>query len=512
MTAVTFSTEARMSRKATGTIEACGDHFKARITLKSGKRVWIHLPPGLTEPRARERAAALSERARKEGRVKVDVRSSGTTTPPQVETLRQWCDRWLASRVQKNHANVDTERWNLGKHVYPRLGECAMTAVTSEQIEAIVEDLDRRIAKREIQWKTASNVWGLITKMFSDARSSKVRALRVRADNPAAGVRGPDRGGKRLKQYLYPSEFLTLVGCERIPLADRRLFALAVYLFVRPGELEALAHDDLHLEHGMVSVHRSLDRKKGKLTETKTETPRRNPIEPEILPLLRAMHREADGKGRVAPPMLSKLAPMLRRCLKTAGVTRPDLFTTDATRKQITFYDLRATGITWMAVRGDAPLTIMKRAGHVRFETTDGYIREAENLRGAGFGAPFPPLPPALFGTPESSGESSEGGGSGGSTVGDHRAISGGGAGNRTRVRKASSSPSFTCVAAISPAAEFADSAATYPSQISVALSRAPSRNPALVVDARGVLGRPPLWTALRFLRPRERVHCRSHV
>jgi len=47
---------------------------------------------------------------------------------------------------------------------------------------------------------------------------------------------------------------------------------------------------------------------------------------------------------------------------------------------------------------------------------------------------------------------------------------------------------------------------------ISAALSRAPSRSPALVVDARGVLGRPPRWTALRFLRPRERVHCRSHV
>ena len=63
----------------------------------------------------------------------------------------------------------------------------------------------------------------------------------------------------------------------------------------------------------------------------------------------------------------------------------------------MTFHDLRATGITWCAVRGDAPLTIKQRAGHAAFTTTEGYIREAENLRD-GFGAVFSPLPATLLG------------------------------------------------------------------------------------------------------------------
>ena len=51
-----------------------------------------------------------------------------------------------------------------------------------------------------------------------------------------------------------------------------------------------------------------------------------------------------------------------------------------------------------MAVRGDDPLRIIKqRAGHRSFSTTEGYIREAENLR-EGFGTPFPSLPPELLG------------------------------------------------------------------------------------------------------------------
>jgi hypothetical protein len=52
----------------------------------------------------------------------------------------------------------------------------------------------------------------------------------------------------------------------------------------------------------------------------------------------------------------------------------------DPTRKAITLHDLRATGITWCAVRGDDALKIKQRAGHASFSTTEGYIREAETL------------------------------------------------------------------------------------------------------------------------------------
>ena len=56
----------------------------------------------------------------------------------------------------------------------------------------------------------------------------------------------------------------------------------------------------------------------------------------------------------------------------------------------------RATGITWRAVRGDDQLKNESAAGHKRFSTTEGYIREAEPLR-EGFGAVFPTLPKPLF-------------------------------------------------------------------------------------------------------------------
>ena len=50
----------------------------------------------------------------------------------------------------------------------------------------------------------------------------------------------------------------------------------------------------------------------------------------------------------------------------------------DPTRKRLSWHDLRATGITWRAVRGDEPLKIQRAAWHSSFETTQEYIREAE--------------------------------------------------------------------------------------------------------------------------------------
>jgi integrase len=69
------------------------------------------------------------------------------------------------------------------------------------------------------------------------------------------------------------------------------------------------------------------------------------------------------------------LAEGLRTYLEVAGVTRADLHTADATRKAMTFHDLRATGLTWLAIRGDDPLKIKQGAGHSAFTTTEGYIR-----------------------------------------------------------------------------------------------------------------------------------------
>jgi hypothetical protein len=124
---------------------------------------------------------------------------------------------------------------------------------------------------------------------------------------------------------------------------------------------------------------------------------RRVPIDAALRPLLEAMRKEVNGKGLVFPvyPVAEHTARSLRDWLRRAGVKRAELHRDSPTHKNITFHDLRASGLTWMAIRGDDPLKIQQRAGHADFNTTQGYIRTAEAVR-EGFGVPFPVLPVTL--------------------------------------------------------------------------------------------------------------------
>ena len=130
-----------------------------------------------------------------------------------------------------------------------------------------------------------------------------------------------------------------------------------------------------------------------KQTKTGNKGIRRFAIEPHLLPLLRVMHKESGGVGQVVTMREQKWwAADLRKHLEAAQITRAALFRNDATCKRLRFHDLRGTGLTWMAIRGDDALKIQQRAGHTTFDMTQKYIRTAEAV-GEVIGAVFPPLP-----------------------------------------------------------------------------------------------------------------------
>ena len=389
-----------MGRPRKGCVFEHGDHFDARITLPGGSRSRpICLPQGMTEAKARERALEMTELARAEAlphsHTGAGMASTGTASDAP-ETVEAWSTRWCDAREARGLTSVDDDRGRLRKWVLPKLGPRAITTITRTDLEALVEDLDSRVRAEELSWKTALNVWGLLSKMFDDACNGKQLALRVLTTDPASGVRGPDRGTKKSKVYLYPSELLKLVSCERVPIRWRRLFSITTYLYLRAAEVRGLDWGDFDLEHRLVFIHRTVD-DSGAERSTKGEESRRVPIEPTLLPLLHAMKEEAQGVGRVIDrmPPEEDLAQKLRHWLGRAGVTRAELFASDRTRRQLRFHDLRATGITWRAIRGDDPLKIMKAAGHKDFATTMAYVRDAEQVSD-GFGSVFAPLPESL--------------------------------------------------------------------------------------------------------------------
>jgi integrase len=387
-------------RKRTGTIIREGDHFVALITLDAGHRKRIPLPAGISEAAAREKAAFYSENAAK---IPNEPKAAAI---PKGETFAEYFERWLADRDARGFSDVNNERSRLNTHVFPvvvdgvALRDKAIRTITRRDIEMLVSSLDEKVRMRLDEPESAGGAsgttmcraWATVAKLFDDACHSKNLSLRVRDDDPTDKVKGPDRGIEKAKVYIYPSEFVQFIRSPDVSLKWRRICALCIYLFLRLSELGRLRWADIDLARGIITVHRGWDRYRKREKTTKGGRPRRFAIEPRLLPLLRAMHAEARGAEHVMAFNTDKAAFKLRECLAKAGIERPALYADTITQKNLTFHDLKATGLTWLAVRGDDPLKIQQRGGHTDFATTQRYIREAENLDAADFGEPFPDL------------------------------------------------------------------------------------------------------------------------
>ncbi len=384
-------------------------HF-ARVRLANGVRLKEPLPPGLSDGKAHEYAGWMQEQEKKEGRLlarelgkeRAQRVSAALAKGESPETCNEWFGRFNRSRDAKvGSSEQDALRWK--KWIAPVIGAHLITTISSKEIRGVVQKLDAAIDVGEIEPKTALNVWSVLTTAFKESVSSKRDDLRVRSENPCTAVRPPEKAShEKKKSFLYPLEMRRLLACEVVPLVDRELYALAAYLYLRPGELHELRVGDVDFVAGIVNVSRAWDWRARKAKTPKTsEGSRPVPIHQSILPLLRRM---CEGKGASdhVVPLLStlndnKLAGRFRAHLAKAGIDRSILFERSATRLQVNFRSLRDTGITWLALAKVDTIAIQRRAGHESAETTLGYIKAAE-VFGIDIGTPFPTLPSSLIG------------------------------------------------------------------------------------------------------------------
>jgi len=383
-------------RKKTGTIVKTRDgRLQAIISLPGGGRK--RLPPfprGTSEAMAREKAAYYTEQAVALGIVAPAPRAQQLDDGDSG--MSRWLALWVADRDARGHSSTRENMSHYRLHIQPSVGPAHVKDWTKAMLRKLSADLDAKVQAGDMAWKMATNVWGTAIKMADDARASKLDTIKCRDDNPADGVRGPYRGNETAKQFLYPSELLQFVRCQKVPLEWRRLVAIAVYTYMRDGELRVLRCSAVDTEHQIVKVTEAADRLGGEAKGTKSKRARPVPMETSLVPLMAALC--GGGSERLLPGMPTHMSRTFRRWLKIAGVNRHELHHASPTTRPIRFHDLRATGITWMAVRGDDPLRIMQRAGHENFETTQAYLRLAEALR-VGFGDVFPTLPPELYET-----------------------------------------------------------------------------------------------------------------
>lgn len=153
---------------------------------------------------------------------------------------------------------------------------------------------------------------------------------------------------------------------------------------------------DIDLDAGLIHVTKTWDFDENcEKPAPKTEAGARPvPIEGEQILILKHLCKGLQPNDFVLSsfPPRTDWACTLRMHLKRAGLTRAAIFEDTETVKHVTFYDLRACGITWRTWRGDDPRHITAAAGHEDQDTTAIYVREAIVYQGR-VGTPFPPFP-----------------------------------------------------------------------------------------------------------------------
>lgn len=336
---------------------------------------------------------------------------------PRPEDCNGFYDRYHKHQVELGQTDAGKKRHRWLKWIAPKIGSKQMVDVTRDDIEDIRDALDEAIAawKRDggksggkkgaaISGKTAMNAWSCLTSTFKAATSSKRRDLRVLDGkaNPCVGVLAPgDRESRqaRRKTFLYPREASTLLASS-VPLEWREVYAIALYTYLRPGELRVLTFADVDLDAGVIHVTKAWDYADAKVKTPKTRNGvRKVPIAPALVPLLERMRKGREPSDIVVPTLAAfgedHLAQQFRAHLLAAGLDRGELHGSTRTHVQANFRSFRDSGITYLAMTGLGVDKILRRAGHDMVQTTLGYVKQAEDLTGD-LGLPFGPLPASL--------------------------------------------------------------------------------------------------------------------
>jgi integrase len=319
------------------------------------------------------------------------------------ETCARYFGRFLEHReaTGKVRRARDLESsWNVW--IAPKIGGKPIAGITRDDVEDVRDALDSAVAERKkeggragLSGARARNVWSVLTSMMKEACTSKRRELRVRADNPCATVQPPDRTDAKSKTFVYPAEFLRLVSCKDVPGEWRELYAVACYLYLRPGELRALLWTDVDFEAGVVHITKAYDEDSKSVKAPKTRNGVRDvPIPAALVPLLKVMHERRGSVAEVLPTMQRTQREPARgvdaKALR-ARKARPAPAHGRDRDDEINFRSWRDTGITWLALAGVDVAKMQRRAGHDSISTTLGYVKMAEDLTGS-IGEPFPAL------------------------------------------------------------------------------------------------------------------------
>ena len=167
-------------------------------------------------------------------------------------TVGAYLRDWLRTKSELRPRTLEGYRINVENHLVPAIGRIPLTRLLIGHIERLHEEL-----------RAAGLSPSTIRHIHATLRGALERAVRSGlVPRNVARLVSPPRLERAEGKFLTPEEarkFLRSVAEDR----DRGLYAVALGLGLRKGELSALTWDDVDLRAGLVHVRRTLQRYDG---------------------------------------------------------------------------------------------------------------------------------------------------------------------------------------------------------------------------------------------------------
>lgn len=239
-----------------------------------------------------------------------------------------------------------------------------------------------------------------VAQVVSRVLSLAVNPLALIAQSPLPRGWVPRPPEVQKSGFLFPEEVAQLLGCREIPLVRRIFFAFALNEGIRRGRLLALEWSKLVEAPG--NPERVMCRVAGK----PNKPPVRWVLEDDTARMLRGWRTLCPSKSLVFPAealpryrrsragkpiAMGKYGEVLRDALKTAGVTRPELFESEDGFRRLVGHDLRAGFIIYSREKGKSDRDIAQHTGHKSKAMIDSYDQAAAILKDSGCGV-LPPV------------------------------------------------------------------------------------------------------------------------
>ena len=235
--------------------------------------------------------------------------ASGERVAPSKVTLEEFAFEWLGQQqVRLRPTTFELYTKYLRQHINPRLGSTKISAITADDVVALIVDMEKgwryrerdglliRIEGKPFSGWTIRGVVAVLGRILG-------RAVRVGviASNPVRQLEKEERPVADRREL--PSFDRESIGrlIASTPARYRTLVAVSVLTGLRQGEALGLRWQDVDLIAGLLRVRYQLSRG-GSLIEPKTAAAKREvPIPPSLARLLAAHKEEAFARGYGEP-------------------------------------------------------------------------------------------------------------------------------------------------------------------------------------------------------------------